>query len=239
MPNYINIIGSCFPGAEAYVSHSGNPEVYTDINWVSASIPKNVLDNAAANNCQESQESLELINVSNPQPGQTVIYDSISGTFINVDAKYIQHKSTEISSLCASARISSILNSPTTNSGILLAQINIIPIRQNSTIEISSSFNFVTSNSNQLVVMTFRTINGVTTCINSNLINTTSGKYDYYNSQLFLKQHNTNSTITVSTYLALSSSGTFYINSRYNSSTTTLMGGSANNSWFTLREIME
>lgn len=44
MPNYIQIIGDCFPGVQAIVTDGKDPSVYTNLTWISTPIPQAELD---------------------------------------------------------------------------------------------------------------------------------------------------------------------------------------------------
>lgn len=54
MPDYLKIIGNCFPDAEAYIKGSNkSPENYNDITWITTPIDQSVLD---ASPCASGQQ---------------------------------------------------------------------------------------------------------------------------------------------------------------------------------------
>lgn len=44
MANYIEILGSCFPNAQAYIIGNKDPSDYNSLQWVTPPIPQSVLD---------------------------------------------------------------------------------------------------------------------------------------------------------------------------------------------------
>jgi hypothetical protein len=88
MVDYITIIGSCFPGSEAYTS--GDPAVYNNIVWVTAPISQATLD---ASPCAQPG-GIVVPNVvqavlAAPTKGEVVSYDTATSTWKNKSIKDI------------------------------------------------------------------------------------------------------------------------------------------------------
>lgn len=82
MANYLNIIGEYFPSANAYVSGSGDPTVYGDIQWITTPIAQGTLD------AYDGQEGVTLnsaivVNEQTFSNRQVPIYDATDGQWKN------------------------------------------------------------------------------------------------------------------------------------------------------------
>ncbi len=65
MPNYLEVIGGCFSGAEAYLPSGGDPTVYGDLVWVTAPVSQVDLDASpcANNDLRTKAGNTEIVGV--------------------------------------------------------------------------------------------------------------------------------------------------------------------------------
>lgn len=84
MPNYINILGVCYPDAQGYITGAGDPTVYEDIIWLTnPPIPKALLD-ACEIHVDELLTADPVNVIGAPGEGDSIQWDSATETWISV-----------------------------------------------------------------------------------------------------------------------------------------------------------
>lgn len=68
--NYLQIVGDCFPASEVIVATGKNPEIYTDLTWITTPIDQATLE---ASNCASSTATVN--SLGDPISGDTVVWN--------------------------------------------------------------------------------------------------------------------------------------------------------------------
>jgi len=191
MPDYLRIIGDCFPGVQAFVEGNADPTVYANIQWVSTPVSQAELD---ASPCGQG------IPVDiNGNPDYTVY---AGGAGLGYYYGVIPFKS-------GTTKFTSQDVAPPITQGTEIWSFTLTPNSATSLFSIMSSMQIDMSRSGPVVISLYRDNEcvGATTryCSGSNKPGSTS--------ILFTDRPNTTSEITYSARIGkLNVSGTWYIN---------------------------
>lgn len=85
--NYIEIIGDCFPNSEAVVGVGKNPEIYSDLTWITTPISQAVLE---ASNCANATSTVD--SAGEPVEGDILVWNGTAwGTLSYADTNPVFH----------------------------------------------------------------------------------------------------------------------------------------------------
>lgn len=194
MANYIEVLGNCFPEAQAYIKGAKDPSVYENLTWITTPIPKATLD---ASPCAVNPLAPIDVNTTNPD---YPIYSAGGG--VNYYYGVIPFKA-------GTSKFTNPDIAPPVTEGTEIWTFDLTPSSATSLFTIMSSFQVDMSKSGNIVVALFR--DGV--CIGSSTRYCAGGDKPGSMTILFADRPETTSPITYSARIGtLGSSGSWYIN---------------------------
>lgn len=194
MANYIDVLGKCFPEAQAYISGGKDPSVYENLTWITTPIPKETLDTSP---CGINPLAPVDINTAHPE---YPIY--AAGSNANFYYGLIPFKA-------GTSRFTDPNAAPPVTEGTEIWSFDLTPVSPTSVFTVFSSFQVDTSKSATVVVAVFRN----NECIGCSTRYCGGGDKPGSMTVMFADRPETSSQITYSARIGtLDSSGSWYIN---------------------------